>query len=236
MRRAMRWVKSGLSISTTASGCVATAKSAAWRTRRRMAGMRGTTSRRPITAVASSGKRLLRPCAAIASPPTPTIVDAVARERLERRHQLPRRADRPTARRRPASASTGFSGSRGHAQGATPTRNRPSRSASAITARLPRISAPPASTAMPARPDCGGVLHGLHADHRQVCLAVLDRLGRFGQNAAALGRRAAQMSRAGRRRAPPWRRCLPPPRPRAPGLRRRPPPGRCRARPARARS
>ena len=34
----MRWVKSGLSISTTASGRVSTAKSAAWRTRARIAG------------------------------------------------------------------------------------------------------------------------------------------------------------------------------------------------------
>ena len=60
-RRAMRWVKSGESISTTRSGRTLSAKSDASRTRRRIVGMRGTTSRRPITAVASSGNRLSKP-------------------------------------------------------------------------------------------------------------------------------------------------------------------------------
>ncbi len=69
----MRCVKSGLSISTTASGWVRIAKSAASRTRRRMTGIFGTTSRSPMTAVSSSGNSVFRPCSAIAAPPTPVM-------------------------------------------------------------------------------------------------------------------------------------------------------------------
>src|SRR5262249_36546951 len=73
MRLATRCVKSGLSMVTTMSGCVLTAKSAAWRTRARMRRTRGATSRRPITDVSSSEKRLCRPAARICWPPTPTM-------------------------------------------------------------------------------------------------------------------------------------------------------------------
>ena len=53
---ATRWVKSGLSITTTTSGRVFSAKFTACFTRPRIWGIAGTTSRRPITAVVSRDK------------------------------------------------------------------------------------------------------------------------------------------------------------------------------------
>ena len=87
-RCAMRWVKSGLSITTTASGRVRSAKSAACFTRRRIAGMRGTTSRRPITAVASSGKRLSRSLRAPSPARRRRRWTDLPRDRFQTRHQL----------------------------------------------------------------------------------------------------------------------------------------------------
>ena len=69
----MRCVKSGLSMMTTASGRVASANSVASRTRFRITGMRGTTSRKPMTEVASVVKIGSKPRAIIACPPTPVV-------------------------------------------------------------------------------------------------------------------------------------------------------------------
>jgi hypothetical protein len=63
-RFATRWVKSGLSMSTTTSGLDARIASAVCLIRRKIVGRRATTGARPMTAMSSMSKRLSRPCSA----------------------------------------------------------------------------------------------------------------------------------------------------------------------------
>ncbi len=77
-RRATRWVKSGLSMMTSASGCAATTASAVSRMRRKIFGSRCGMAVSPMIDSSSIGNGLQMPAAAMAWPPTPDSFTAPA--------------------------------------------------------------------------------------------------------------------------------------------------------------
>ena len=225
-RRATRWVKSGLSMMTSASGRAAITASAVCRIRRRMRG-----SLRGIA-------------------PKPMIDSSCDVERARDpllRHRAPadaRRSGCPGARSRsarisaPPSASPDFlAATRWTVSG------RPSRlSWRLVDAEDEQLRGvgrardllrfgddrAPRHDRDAGEPRARRRLHGPRPDRRQVEAAVLRRLRRLDQHADARPASRCARARAARRPAPACCRCRRPPRPPAPGCPRPPPPARRR--------
>ena len=152
--RATRWVKSGLSMMTKASGRAAMIASAVSRIRRKISGNRAGIAVKPKIESSSIGKGLCMPAAAIAWPPTPASVSRLGFVRTEcaRQRGTQRiaqffcgdKVDRARPRRRDLR--------HGEATSLTPTRKILARSAAAITSIGVAIRVLPAVTATPARP------------------------------------------------------------------------------------
>ena len=152
-RRATRWVKSGLSMMTTASGRAAIIASAVSRMRRKIIGRRRGMALTPIMARSSIGKGLAIPAAAMARPPTPARLKRPTAGHERPRKRRPQRVagflpcnevDRQRTRPRRAVHADFSSG--------TPTKKIFAKSAAAVSRAGSATIVAPAVTASPARP------------------------------------------------------------------------------------